>query len=188
MVIADKRKPIRKVTIRLVLLCIILSLCGCASLKQTSLDSMHEISELQLFDGTYENLTSDHEGSEFSSLWNQLILKNEIDTLDFKNAKIRLKAIGRSQIKATWLDRGLEKKSIVLKGKLKGNYFVSQHKRTIIPIPLIYGMIRNNQFQLWLDQDSQLRVDRLQNRWGWIFVFLAGTDNTSNYKYIKVKE
>jgi len=188
MVIADKRKPIRKVMIGLVFLCITLSLCGCASLKQTRQDSMHEISELQPFDGTYENLTSDYEGSEFSSLWNQLILKNEIDTLDFKNAKIRLKAIGRSQIKATWLDNGLEKKSIVLKGKLKGNYFVSQHKRTIIPIPLIYGMIQNNQFQLWLDQNSQLRVDRLQNRWGWIFVFLAGTDNTSNYEYIKVKE
>ena len=72
---------------------------------------------------------------------------------------------------------------MVLKGKLKDGYFVSRHKRKIIPIPLIYGQFSNNQFQLSLGKDGQLHVDRMQNEWGWVFVFLASKDNTSSYEY-----
>jgi len=166
----------------------ILILSGCASLKQARQDGMQEISGLQAFDGIYENPSSKKSGSESSSLWNQLNLSEKPDSIDFSKASIALKAVGKDQIRATWLQGDVERKSIVLKGKLKDSYFVSKHKRTIIPIPLIYGQIKNSQFQLWLDKDNQLHADRLQNRWGWVFVFLASNDNTSSHEYKRKSE
>ena len=149
---------------------------------------MQEISDLQAFDGIYENPAAKKGDMEFYSLWNQLIMQDKIDTPDFRNARIGLKAIKKDQPRATWLEGNTKKKSIVLKGKLKDNYFVSKHKRTVIPIPLIYGQIENNQFQLWLGEDNQLHLDRLKNGWGWVFVFVAGTDNTSSYEYKRKSE
>lgn len=169
----------------LFLSCMLLFLSGCVSLQQASNTGIKKISSLDAFDGIYENPASGKNDAEFSSLWNQLILQDKIDTLDFKSAKIGLKAIGKNRIRAAWLQGDIEKKSVVLKGKLKDNYFVSKHKRTIIPIPLIYGQFSNNQFQLWLDKDSQLHVDRLQNSWGWVFLFFASKDETSSEQYQK---
>ncbi|TCC82696.1 hypothetical protein [Pedobacter hiemivivus] len=168
---------------RLIYLSSILVLSGCVSLKQTRQEGVQEISDLQAFDGTYENPFSKKSDSEFSSLWNQLNLSDKLDTLDFQTATIGLKVIGKDQIRATWLQGDTEKNSVVLKGKLKDSYFVSRHKRKIIPIPLIYGQFSNSQFQLSLGKDGQLHVDRMQNEWGWVFVFLASKDNTSSYEY-----
>lgn len=165
-----------------------LMLSGCASLKQQKRDTQQQVSTLSEFDGIYMNPSSTNDDAEFSSLWNQLILADKIDTLDFKKATIALRAVGNSKIKATWLENGIEKKSIELQGKLKDNYFVSRHKRSVIPIPLIYGQIKKNQFQVWLDKNNQLQVDRLQKRWGWVFLFIAGKDETRNYHYKKLKE
>jgi len=166
----------------------VLMLTGCASLKQARHDSMQEVTTLSAFDGTYANPFSASDDAEFSSLWSQLTLAEKLDSLDFKKATIALQAAGNDKIKATWFEDRIEKKSIILKGKLKDSYFVSQHKRTGVPIPLIYGQIKNSQFQLWLDKGDKLHVDRLQNRWGWVFLFLAGKDETRNYQYKKVKE
>ncbi|MNK20232.1 hypothetical protein D3C87_384680 [compost metagenome] len=167
----------------LIYLSSILILTGCVSLKQTRREGAQEISDLHVFEGTYENPFSSKSDSEFSSLWNQLNLSQKLDTLDFKTATIGLKVIGKDRIRATWLHGDKEKKSVVLKGKLKDSYFVSRHKRKIIPIPLIYGQFSNNQFQLSLGKEGQLHVDRMQNEWGWVFVFLASKDNTSSYEY-----
>ncbi|WP_155975996.1 hypothetical protein [Pedobacter heparinus] len=172
----------------LFLSCILIFLSGCASLQQASTTGIKNISSLNAFDGIYENLSIKKSESEFSSLWNQLNLSGKSDTLDFSKARIGLKAVGKDQIRATWVEGGIEKKSVVLKGKLRDNYFVSRHKRTVIPIPLIYGQLKNNQFQLWLDKDNQLHADRLQNRWGWVFVFLASNDNTSSHEYKRKSE
>ncbi|MGJ1327447.1 hypothetical protein [Sphingobacterium multivorum] len=166
----------------------VLMLSGCASLKQQKRDTQQQVATLSEFDGIYVNPFGKNNDAEFSSLWNQLILADKIDTLDFQKATIALQAVGNNKIKATWIENGIPKKSVALKGKLKNNYFVSRHKRTVLPIPLIYGQIKNNQFQLWLDRDDQLHVDRLQNRWGWVFLFLAGKDETLNYQYKKLEE
>ncbi|QQT46090.1 Uncharacterised protein [Sphingobacterium multivorum] len=166
----------------------VLMLSGCASLKQQKRDTQQQVSTLSSFDGIYVNPFSTNDDAEFSSLWNQLILADKIDTLDFQKATIALQAVGDNKLKATWLEHGIEKKSVELQGKLKKNYFVSRHRRSVIPIPLIYGQIKNNQFQLWLDKDNQLHVDRLQNRFGWVFLFLAGKDETRSYQYKKEKE
>lgn len=166
----------------------VVMLSGCASLKQQKRDTQQQVATLSEFDGIYVNPFGKNNDAEFSSLWNQLILADKIDTLDFQKATIALQAVGNNKIKATWLEHGLPKKSVVLKGKLKNNYFVSKHKRTIIPIPLIYGQIENNQFQLWIGGDNQLHLERLKNGWGWVFLFLAGKDETRNYQYKKVKK
>ncbi len=156
---------------------------GCASLKQSDEYNTQDISELQAFDGIYNNVASGKEDLQFCSLWSQLMLQNKVETTDFMEAKIELKAVGKNQIRVRWLKDSTESKSIILKGKFRDNHFISKHKRTILPIPLIYGRIENNQFQLWLDQDKQLHLDRLQNRWGWVFLFLAGKDETTSYQY-----
>lgn len=186
--IASLRQIHTRVVRYLGFLSVILLLSGCASLKQARQADMQDVKALSDFDGTYVNPFSTDNDAEFSSLWNQLALAEKLDTLDFQKATIALQAAGKNKIKATWIEHGIEKKSIILKGKLKDSYFVSQHKRTLVPIPLIYGQIKNNQFQLWLDRDDQLHVDRLQNRWGWVFLFLAGKDETRNYQYKKAKE
>lgn len=186
----DNRERPQQISTRPVLFlsCIFILLSGCVSLQQVPTTGIKNISSLNAFDGIYENQSSKKSGSEFSSLWNQLNLSEKPDTLDFSKARIGLKAVGKDQIKATWVEGGTEKKSIVLKGKLRDNYFVSRHKRTVIPIPLIYGQVKNNQFQLWLDKGNQLHADRLQNRWGWVFVFLASNDNTSSHEYKRKSE
>lgn len=185
---AKKRRLIGKAATGIMLLCSIFTLSGCASLKQIRQDGMQEISGSQAFDGIYENPSSTKSDSEFSSLWSQLTTSEKPDTLDFSKARIGLKAVGKDQIRATWLQGGTEIKSVVLKGKLRDNYFVSRHQRTVIPIPLIYGQVRNSQFQLWLGHDNQLHADRLLNRWGWVFVFLASNDNTSSHEYKRKSE
>lgn len=166
----------------LFLSCLLL-LSSCVSLQQTSATGLKKIAGLSAFDGIYDNPSTGNQDAAYASLWNQLVLNDEPDTLDFRKARIALKAIGNDQIRATWLQGDIEKKSVLLKGKFRDSYFVSRHKRTIIPIPLIYGEFSNNQFQLWLDKDSQLHADRLHNRWGWIFLFFAGKDDTHSYQY-----
>ncbi|MNY44831.1 hypothetical protein D3C86_1798910 [compost metagenome] len=69
---------------------------------------------------------------------------------------------------------------------MKDNYFVSRHQRTIIPIPLIYGEFKNNQFQFALTDRNSLLVDRLENQWGWVFLFLANNDSTRSFEYKKL--
>ncbi|WP_270090646.1 hypothetical protein [Sphingobacterium sp. SYP-B4668] len=183
----NRNRRIKNIFIR-VTFCIygILMLSGCTSLQQTKRDGLLEISNLKTFDGIYENPFGKNSDAMYASLWNQLVLRDKLDTLDFRSARIGLKAISKNQIKATWLEGDTEKKSIILKGALKNNYFVSRHKRTIIPIPLIYGKFTNDQFQLSLNKEKQLHVDRLQNAWGWVFVFLADNDRTSSYVYSRV--
>lgn len=184
----NRGRPKKSPIVPILFLSCVFILSGCASLKQARQDGMQEISGLQAFDGIYENPSSKKSDSEFSSLWNQLNLSEKPDTIDFSKARIGLKTIGKDQIRATWLQDGAEKKSVVLKGRLRDNYFVSRHKRTVIPIPLIYGQVKNNQFQLWLDKDNQLHADRLQNIWGWVFVFLASNDNESSHEYKRKSE
>lgn len=182
----ENRGRLKKIpTGQVLFLSCILLLSGCVSLRQISTTEIKETASLNAFDGIYENPAVGKGDAQFSSLWNQLTLTEKIDTPDFQNARIGLKAVGKDKLKATWLQGDIEKKSVLLKGRLKDSYFVSRHKRTVIPIPLLYGQFSNNQFQLWLDKDSQLHADRLQNRWGWVFLFFAGKDDTRSYQYKK---
>jgi hypothetical protein len=179
----SRRRPHLKASPFLLCLAIVANLSSCASLKQERRENMREISALSAFNGSYVNRATEKDDSEFSSLWNQLLLADRVDTLEFSKATIVLEAIDSDKIRATWMQDGIWKKSIVVKGKLKDNYFVSRRKRSVIPIPLIYGEIKNNQFQLWLDKDNLLHIDRMQNGWGWVFLFLAGNDRTVTYQY-----
>ncbi|MGO4876502.1 hypothetical protein ACEN2P_07855 [Pedobacter psychrotolerans] len=97
--------------------------------------------------------------------------------------RIELQAIGKNKIKAILFLGGKQKSELAVKGKLKNNYFVSVHKRTIIPIPFIFGKFKNNQFQLALSENNALQVDKLNNQWGWVFIFLASHDQTKHYEY-----
>ncbi|MFD2556119.1 hypothetical protein [Sphingobacterium tabacisoli] len=163
-------------------------LYSCSSLKQSAQTGMVQIGDVQTFDGIYKNASEGNSGIELRSLWNQLALHDDLDTVDFERATIELHTLGKKEIKATRIQDGVEMKSLVLHGKLKDNYFVSKPKRSVVPIPFIYGQVKNNQFQIWLDKEGRLHVDRLYNRWGWVFVFLAGTDNTSSYVYDRLKD
>ncbi|MDR2283762.1 MAG: hypothetical protein LBE37_11160 [Sphingobacterium sp.] len=163
-------------------------LYSCSSLKQSTQAEMVQIGDVQTFDGIYKNVSEGNSGIELRSLWNQLALHDDLDTVYFERATIELRTVGKNEIKATRIQDGVEMKSLILHGKLKDNYFVSKPKRSVVPIPFIYGQIKNNQFQLWLDKEGRLHVDRLYNRWGWVFIFLAGTDNTSSYVYDRLKD
>lgn len=180
----NRRRPTEKTsTAPIFYLACILLLSGCVSLRQDPAAGSMSVSSFSAFDGTYENQAGEKGDAAYASFWNQLAFSQKPDTLDFRTASIRLKALGKGQIRATWLQEGTEKKSMVLKGKLRDSYFVSKHKRKIIPIPLIYGQFSNSQFQLSLGKDSQLHVDRLDNGWGWVFLFFASNDKTSSYEY-----
>jgi len=167
------------------LFCIIL-FSGCVSLKQTKQTGIKKIDNTSAFNGVYENNFAEND-TEFFTLWSQLKLDNTSEQLDFKQAKIELTALSKTRIKAIWRQGNEQKAELVLKGKLKDNYFVSKHKRTIIPIPLIYGEFKNNQFQLALSENNNLLIDRLDNQWGWVFFFLAANNSTKSYEYKGIK-
>ncbi|MFD2285054.1 hypothetical protein GJU39_09895 [Pedobacter petrophilus] len=121
----------------------------------------------------------------YSSFWNQLSLNNQA-ALSSEAENVELIAINKNKIKAVLFSGNEQKSVLILKGKLKGNYFVSNHKRTIIPIPLIYGEFKNNQFQLAINEQNTIQVDRLNNQWGWIFFFLAENNQTRSYEYKRI--
>lgn len=159
--------------------CIIL-LYSCVSLKQTKQDDIRKITDLSGFNGSYNNKLNSPDS--LSSLWNQLSL-NQMPAFIEQGERIELQAISKSKIKAILFLSGEQKLELILKGNLKNNYFVSIHKRTIIPIPLIFGNFKNSQFQFALRENNTLQVDRLNNQWGWAFLFLASHNQTRHYEY-----
>ncbi|OWK71470.1 hypothetical protein CBW18_10490 [Pedobacter sp. AJM] len=159
--------------------CIIL-LSSCVSLKQTKQDGIRKISDLSAFNGNYSNKINSSDSA--NSLWNQLSL-NHMPAFNAEGERIELQAIGKNKIKAILFLGGKQKSELAVKGKLKNNYFVSVHKRTIIPIPFIFGKFKNNQFQLALSENNALQIDKLNNQWGWVFIFLASHDQTKHYEY-----
>lgn len=161
------------------ILCIIF-FSNCVSLKQTKQTGIKKVENLNSFNGTYENLSNTER--PYSSLWNQLRLTDSY-TSDNGEAKVELIVINKNQIRAILTQNNQIKSELILKGKLRDNYFVSNSRRTIIPIPFIYGDIKNNQFQLALSESNSLLVDRLNNQWGWVFFFLASNDQTKHNAY-----
>ncbi len=166
--------------------CVVL-FSSCVSLKQNQQIGIKPIHTLDAFNGIYENIFTSKDSLNYASLWRQLHLDNHLDAADFRAAKIELRSVDKRSIKAIWWQNETALAEIHLKGKLKDNYFVSKAKRTIIPIPLIYGQIKNNQFQLALNTNNELLLDRLENQWGWVFVFLANNDSSKSYTYHKIK-
>ncbi|GGE58428.1 hypothetical protein EV200_103366 [Pedobacter psychrotolerans] len=159
--------------------CIIL-FSSCVSLKQTKQAGIIKITDLSSFNGSYNNKLNSPDS--LSSLWNQLSL-GQISTSSDQGERIELQAISKSKIKAILFLGSEQKSELILKGKLMNNYFVSIHKRTIIPIPFIFGKFKNNQFQFALSENNTLQVDCLNNQWGWVFLFLASHDQTRHYEY-----
>lgn len=168
--------------------CFLYSFCllllgGCTSLKQMQ-QSGKPVTQLSAFDGVYDNQSAADQ--KFSSLWGQLSL-SQADTLKNMETRIMLSAIDHKRIKAKLIWKDQVQAELILKGKLKNNYFVSRCKRAAIPIPLIYGEFSNNQFQLSLTEDNTLHVDRLNNKWGWVFLFLASNESTVHLEYKRLK-
>lgn len=155
-------------------------LSSCVSLKQTKQDGIRKITDLSSFNGNYNNKLNAPDSS--SLLWNQLTL-DQLPAFNTHGERIELQAIGKKKIKAILFQGGEQKSELILKGELKNNYFVSIHKRTIIPIPFIFGKFKNSQFQFALSENNTLQVDRLNNQWGWVFFFLASHDQTRHYEY-----
>ncbi|WP_316819167.1 hypothetical protein [Pedobacter nyackensis] len=163
----------------------VLLFSGCVSLKQTKQVGIKKVSKLSAFDGVYENTVAEKEASQFSTFWQQLKLSDDLDSLNLNMARIEITALSETRIRAILLQGNEKKKELIWSGKLKNNYFVSRNQRTMIPIPLIYGEFKNNQFQFALTEDNSLLVDRLENQWGWVFLFLANKDSTRSFEYKK---
>lgn len=178
-------KPLRLLTIST---CLAI-LTGCAaSLKQTQRTDMLQPNSLSALNGTYENTGITKSNGTYNTLWYHLNSIGQKDTTSLPNATITLLALDNEKIRATWKTNGNTSKTIEIKGKFKDGYFVSNAKRTAIPIPLIYGAFKNIQFQLSLNQDNSLHLDQLHNEWGWVFLFLANNDTSTTNNYKKVKE
>lgn len=163
----------------------VLLLSGCVSLKQTKQSGIKKVSKLSAFDGVYENTVAENGASQFSTFWHQLKLSDDLDSLSLNLTRIEITALSETRIRAVLLQGNEKKKELIWSGKLKDNYFVSRHKRTMIPIPLIYGEFKNNQFQFALTDHNSLLVDRLENQWGWVFLFLANKDSTRSFEFQK---
>jgi hypothetical protein len=164
----------------------VLLFSSCVSLKQSKQAGIKKVSKLNDFDGVYENTLGENGASQFSTFWQQLKFSNDLDSLNLNLARIEITALSETRIKAVLLQGNEKKKELIWSGKLKDNYFVSRHQRTIIPIPLIYGEFKNNQFQFALTDRNSLLVDRLENQWGWVFLFLANNDSTRSFEYKKL--
>lgn len=170
----------------LCLSCVVL-LSGCVSLQQTKQLGIKKINKLSAFNGIYENTWQTGDSLSYALLWNQLKLSHNLSEPDFKKAKIELVAFDTDKLKAIWWQGDVQKAELILKGELRDNYFVSRHQRKIIPIPLIYGKLENHQFQLSISAHNTLILDRLENKWGWVFLFLASNNSTKRYEYHSAK-
>jgi hypothetical protein len=164
----------------------VLLFSSCVSLKQSKQTGIKKVNKLSAFDGVYENTVGENGTSQFSTFWRQLKFGDDLDSLNLNLARIEITALSETRIKAVLLHGNEKKKELIWSGKLKDNYFVSRHQRTIIPIPLIYGAFKNNQFQFALTDRNSLLVDRLENQWGWVFLFLANNDSTRSFEYKKL--
>jgi len=167
------------------LIILIFLLSACTALNQNSQTGVLPVTDIKSFDGIFKNSTDTQH--VYTSLWNQLNLSNN-NTLTKTGSVVMLKGITDRSIKATLVLNDVEQASIILKGKLKNHYFVSKHQRTMIPIPLLYGKFKNQQFQLAIKDDHTLSVDRLNNQWGWVFLFLASNNQTDHNEYKQIKK
>ena len=164
-------------------------LTGCAaSLKQVQRTDMLQMNSISALNGVYQNKGTTKSNDTYNTLWYHLNSIGQKDTTSLPNATITLLALDNEKIRATWKADGNITKTIEIKGKFKDGYFVSNTKRTAIPIPLIYGKFKNIQIQLSLNQDNSLHLDQLHNEWGWVFLFLANNDTSTANNYKKVGE
>jgi len=164
-------------------------LTGCAaSLKQVQRTDMLQLNSISTLNGVYENTGITKGNGTYHTLWYHLNSIGQTDTISLTNATITLLALDNEKIRATWKADGYASKTIEIEGKFKDGYFVSNAKRTAIPIPLIYGKFKNIQIQLSLNQDNSLHLDQLHNEWGWVFLFLANNDTSTTNNYKKIGE
>ncbi|MFV0566124.1 MAG: hypothetical protein ACK5NB_09865 [Flavobacteriaceae bacterium] len=143
---------------------------SCVSLKQNSSTGIQPLSASSGIEGVFSRNIPKYGALHYFFGGNFNVGSATTET-------VSLKTIDHKHIELSLIYNDSLAAKQIIKGKVKNNYFVSRHKRTIIPFIPIFGIFENKQIQFSLSQDQTLKVETIDNKWGCIFFYCA--ENTS---------
>jgi len=147
---------------------------SCASLKQEQYKGIKNLTSLEELEGQYYRII---QFSDTAKTFPSIIDSTKI---------LYLKKIDKNKLEYKIYKKDSLMSEEIITGKIKDNYFISDHKRTIIPIPFIIGIIENYQEQYSV-QNNLIKIDVMYHRWGWFLFFIASNDDEFSMYYTKKK-
>lgn len=173
----------------------ILTLTSCLSTKELiGGESIlgNSISELN---GEYENVearVSDNYKSE-QSLY--ILLFKSYDNYNpyynkdkYYEGKIRIKEISDKKIQVDYIVEDNIKKTKILTGEIKNNFFVVKRKWRIFGIPIFFGVYDESKIALGLNKDKLLYVRKgFYNAGGVIGLMANSNESYENYYYKPIR-
>lgn len=136
-------------------------------------------------DGVYINRKFD--SANQLPLWNVFTERHrhgEPDTLyQPGNSRIKLTSQGQKRILAQLYFGDKKMGQEILKGKFKNQYFIARRKIHYSGVPVIFMGYSSNKYHISKDSSGILYIDGARTAFGWILLFVAGSDYRYHYKF-----
>ena len=165
----------------------LVTLAGCIGVNRTQVKFHEELNQgnLSRLNGRYSNVTNDGDSLQNSSLWHQFSFLKKDTAYDWKNHEIELEVVNHKRIKAKlWNDNVLIDEKLI-KGKLDEGFFSARRQLEVIGFPFIYFFYCDSKYEIAIDQNETLVLNRSTANYGNIFIMSAGNTADSMEKYDK---
>lgn len=166
-------------------------LSSCMAIKYPPRHNLVELNgQLSALDGSYKNFNKPPE-SQTISMMGMLAHKNKVGQpitrqFDDFSAYVTLKAQGNKRLMVTLhQDSTTMLAQVLLKGRVRKNYFVMRRRVRYFGIPLLFHTTAEFKLQLGLDQDNLLHIDALTESSGCALLFCAGGPTHYNLQFGK---
>jgi hypothetical protein len=140
--------------------------------------------------GNYDNNFVDTSTTLGITLWNILNAQNNVrdynKALIYRDAKVSLFFKNDKTLYAKLYNADTVIAEKFFKGKFKNGFFLGKRKIKYFGLPFIYMTYSQYRFRIGKDKSNNLLVDKAEERFGWIFIFSAGTNFSNNYKFAAV--
>lgn len=166
-----------------------LLLTSCMAIKYPPRNNLVEMNgQLSALDGHYKNFNKLPE-RETISMMGMLAHKNKVGQpitrqFDDLSAYVTLKAQGNKRLLVTLhQDSTTMLAQVLLKGRVRNNYFVMRRRFRYFGIPLLFHTTASFKLQMGLDLNNQLHIDALTESGGCALLFCAGGPTHYNLTY-----
>ncbi len=174
-----------------IFVCIFFSSCATLKFPKTNDAIIISKENRTQINGDYHNNVLDTSTTKWLktlTLWK--IINPEEKTIDsskavlYSNAKVHLQFENDKTllVKLYNADTILAEKKY--KGKFKDGFFLVKRKVKYFGLPFIYMRFSQYRCRIGKDISNHLIVDKAEERFGWIFIFSAGTNYTNSYKFV----
>jgi len=162
-------------------------LTGCYAVLPAKHDDMVAITKdnLKSLNGLYNNISDTESLHRVSNLWSDINHMSYKAEIHGTRQEIKLHVLNDKRINVTLFSDSLQYNRI-LKGKVKGGYFVTRKKFLFIGIPLFLNIEKSLKMQFALTHDSNLLVDIKAGDYAAILM-AAGQTSKRQEQYKKVK-